>query len=100
MRSFRVYLCMMVFATVNKGTFIYLQSLGKALASTVISMIREIVFGVGLTVLLPRFFDLDGVLYSMPLSDFLTFLIAAAVIARTYRELGQDPRGELLANCV
>ncbi|MBO5497723.1 MAG: MATE family efflux transporter [Oscillospiraceae bacterium] len=99
-RSFRVYLCMMVFATVNKGTFIYLQSLGKALASTVISMIREIVFGVGLTVLLPRFFDLDGVLYSMPLSDFLTFLIAAAVIARTYRELGQDPRGELLANRV
>lgn len=86
-KSFRTYLCMMVLATVNKGTFIYLQSLGKALASTVISMIREIVFGVGFALLLPRFFGLDGVLYSMPVSDFLTFLIAALVICRTFREL-------------
>lgn len=86
-RSFRVYLCMMVFATVNKGTFIYLQSLGKAFASTMISMIREVVFGVGFAVLLPVFFGLDGVLYSMPVSDALTFLIAAFVIRKTLREL-------------
>ena len=32
-RCFRIYLCMMVLATVNKATFIYLQSLGKALTS-------------------------------------------------------------------
>jgi Na+-driven multidrug efflux pump len=86
-RSFRIYLCMMVLATVNKGTFIYLQSLGKALASTSISLIREIVFGVGFALLLPIFFGLDGVLYSMPVSDALTFIIAAFVIIRTLKEL-------------
>jgi Na+-driven multidrug efflux pump len=86
-RSFRIYLCMMVLATVNKGTFIYLQSLGKALASTLISLIREIVFGVGFALLLPIFFGLDGVLYSMPVSDALTFIIAAFVIIRTLKEL-------------
>ena len=86
-KSFRVYLCMMIFATVNKGTFIFLQSLGKAAASTAISLIREVVFGVGFALLLPRFFGLDGVLYSMPVSDFLTFLITAVIIVRTYREL-------------
>lgn len=88
-RSFRIYLCMMIFATVNKGTFIYLQSLGKALASTMISLIREVVFGVGFALLLPMFFELDGVLYSMPLSDILTFIIAAAVIYKTYKELSE-----------
>ena len=88
-RSFRIYLCMMVFATVNKGTFIYLQSLGKALASTVISMIREVVFGVGFALLLPILFGLDGVLYSMPVSDALTFVIAAFVIRQTVRELSE-----------
>ncbi|MBD5493600.1 MAG: MATE family efflux transporter [Lachnospiraceae bacterium] len=87
-KSFRVYLCMMIFATVNKGTFIFLQSLGKAAASTAISLIREVVFGVGFALLLPRFFGLDGVLYSMPVSDILTFVIAAVIIRRTYRELG------------
>lgn len=74
-------------ATVNKGTFIYLQALGKALASTLISLLREIVFGVGLALLLPRFFGLDGLLYSFPIADALTFIIAAVIICRTYREL-------------
>jgi len=86
-KSFRIYLCMMIFATVNKGTFIFLQSLGKATASTAISLIREVVFGVGFALFLPRFFGLDGVLYSMPVSDILTFLIAVVIIVRTYQEL-------------
>ena len=86
-KSFRIYLCMMVLATVNKGTFIFLQSLGKAVASTVISLTREIVFGVSLPILFPLFWGLDGLLYSFPAADILTFLIAAVVIRRTYREL-------------
>ena len=86
-KSFRIYLCMMVLACVNKGTFIYLQSLGKALASTVLSTVREVVFGVGFALLLPVFFGLDGVLYSMPVSDLLTFLIAVLMIRFTYKSL-------------
>lgn len=57
------------------------------LASTLISLLREIVFGVGLALLLPRFFGLDGLLYSFPITDALTFIIAAVIIRRTYREL-------------
>ncbi len=86
-KSFRTYLCMMIMATVNKGTFIYLQSLGKAVASTVLSVVREVVFGVGFALLLPVFFGLDGVLYSMPVSDVLTFIITIVLLAKTYREL-------------
>ena len=86
-KSFRVYLCMMIFACVNKGTFIFMQSLGKAVASTVLSMVREVVFGVGFALLLPIFFGLDGVLYSMPLSDLLTAVVSAIVIIGTYAQL-------------
>ena len=86
-KAFRIYLCMMVFACVNKACFIFLQAMGKALESTVLSMVREIVFGVGFALLLPLKFGLDGVLYSMPLSDILTFLIAAFLICQTYKEL-------------
>lgn len=45
-KSFRIYLCMMPLAMINKGTFIYLQALGRAVLSTIISMTREIIFGV------------------------------------------------------
>ncbi len=86
-KAFRIYLCMMVFACVNKACFIFLQAMGKALESTALSMVREIAFGVGFALLLPLKFGLDGVLYSMPLSDILTFLIAAFLICQTYKEL-------------
>ena len=89
-KAFRIYLCMMIFACVNKACFIFLQAMGKALESTVLSMVREIVFGVGFALLLPLIFGLDGVLYSMPLSDILTFLIALFLIIQTYRELGTE----------
>ena len=88
-KSFRVYLCMLPLATVNKASFIYLQSMGRAVASTLLSLVREVVFGVGFALLLPLFFGLNGVLYSMPVSDVLTFVLSVIVIAQTYRQLRQ-----------
>lgn len=86
-KAFRIYLCMMIPACINKACFIFLQAVGKALASTMLSMFREVVFGVGFALILPIFFGLDGVLYSMPVSDILTFLIAIFIICKTYRNL-------------
>ena len=89
-KAFRTYLCMMILACINKACFIFLQAVGKALASTLLSMFREVVFGVGFALLLPLFFGLDGVLYSMPVSDILTFIISAIIIEKTYRELNVE----------
>ncbi|MCI7813518.1 MAG: MATE family efflux transporter [Lachnospiraceae bacterium] len=86
-KAFRIYLCMIVLACINKASFIFLQATGKAVASTMLSMVREIVFGVGFALILPIFFGLDGVLYSMPVSDVLTAIISAIVIVMTYKEL-------------
>ena len=86
-RSFRMYLCMIVLACINKAAFIFLQAMGMAVESTMLSMVREIVFGVGFALLLPLFFGLDGVLYSMPVSDVLTAVVTAVVIVNTYRRL-------------
>ena len=89
-KAFCTYLCMMILACVNKACFIFLQAVGKALASTLLSMFREVVFGVGFALLLPVFFGLDGVLYSMPVSDILTFIISAIIIEKTYQELNTE----------
>ena len=92
-KAFRIYLCMMIFACVNKACFIFLQAMGKALESTILSMIREVVFGVGFALILPLKFGLDGERYSMPVSDFLTFLIAMYLIRQTYKELEGTVKG-------
>lgn len=88
-KAFRTYLCMMTLATVNKATFIYLQSMGKAMTSTMLSLVREVVFGVGFALILPLSFGLDGVLYSMSVSDVLTFIISLIVIIYTYKTLNK-----------
>ena len=89
LRAFRIYLSTTILACVNKATFIYLQSLGKALVSTLLSMVREVLFGVGFALLLPVFFGLDGILLSMPVSDVLTFVISAVVIVYTNKALSR-----------
>ena len=78
---------MTILSCVNKGTFIFLQSLGKAKSSTLLSLMREILFGVGLPLLLPIFLGLDGVLYFMPVADILTFIASVIVILKVNKEL-------------
>lgn len=89
-KSFHIYLCMVIPACINKAAFIFLQSLGKPWESTMLSMIREVIFGVGFALLLPLWFGLDGVLYSMPVSDILTFVLSVIIVARTYKDLNKN----------
>lgn len=39
--------------------------------------------------ILPVFFRLDGVLYSMPVYDILTAIVSAVVVISTYKQLSQ-----------
>ena len=86
-RTFRIYLSMIIFACVNKGVFIYLQALGRTGLSAGLSMIREIVLGVLLPVALPMIFGLDGILYSMPCADIITFVLTIGACALIMKEL-------------
>lgn len=87
LRCIRLFLSTTALACVNKGTFIYLQSLGKAWTSAGLSLLREVGFGVGLVLLLPIWFGLDGVLWFMPAADILTFFVCIPVIAHVHKEL-------------
>ncbi len=83
-REYFFYICLGI------PFYMFGQAMGKAAASTALSMIREVVFGVGFALLLPVFFGLDGILLSMPVSDLLSFIIAVFLIISSYRELGRD----------
>ena len=56
----------------------------------ILSLVREIIFGVFLPILLPLAFGLDGILYSFPVADILTFILSLIVILRTYKELNEN----------
>ena len=95
--AFRLYLCLMTLDCVNKASFIFLQSLGKPVESTLLSLIREVVLAVPLAVLLPMLFanvfgtenGIYGLLLSMPAAVALTFIAAVAIDLRAFRQLRQ-----------
>ena len=88
-RCIRIFLSMVILSCVNKGITIFLQSLGLAKTSTALSLLREIVFGVGLPLLLPVFFGLNGILYFMAVADVITFLVSGFVIVHVYQILSE-----------
>ena len=92
--TFRIYLCMIVLACVNKASFIFLQSLGKPIQSTFLSLFREVILAVPLVVLLPRAFGLMGVLYSMPVSDVAAFFASVWIVLQTDRQLKKEIAAE------
>lgn len=71
----------------RKGVTIFLQSLGRAGTSTLLSMFREIVCGVGLVLLLPIWFGLDGLLWFMAIADIITFAASLAVLIHIDKSL-------------
>lgn len=88
-KTIKIFLCTLPLSCLNKGTFIFLQSLGMAKQSTALSLMREIIFGVGLPLLLPIFMGLDGILFFMPIADVLTAIASLIVISHTNKSLNQ-----------
>ncbi len=89
-KCIRVFMCMSILSCINKGVAIYQQALGNARTATVLSLLREILFGVTLPVILPIFMGLDGVLWFMPISDIVVFIVSIFVIVRTNRQFSDE----------
>ena len=51
------------------------------------------VFGVGLVLILPIFFGLDGILYFMAVADILTFIASLAAVKMIFRRLSEPNSG-------
>lgn len=83
----RGQLCLLVLACVNKGSFIFLQSLGKAKQSSILSVTREIVFGAGMPVLLTMLWGLYALPFFMPAADALSFFAVVVVLYKVTKEL-------------
>ncbi len=91
----RAQLCLLPFACLNKASFIFLQSLGKAKESSILSVLREFIFGVGFTILLPVLWGLYALPFFMPVADIVSFIFVAAVLIKVRKNL-QNP---ILSEC-
>lgn len=86
-KCIRIFMCMSVLSCINKGAAIFQQAIGNGKTATLLSILREIVFGISLPLILPMFLGLDGILYFMPVADVVAFVVSAAVVAATAKAL-------------
>lgn len=71
----------------------FFQSIGKAGISIFLSLTRQLLFLVPLLLILPNFFGLDGIWYSVPIADGTSAITAAIVLIYHMRKFKM--RGKL-----
>ncbi len=96
MLGFRVYLCLITFTCFQKISGVFLQALGKPIQSIVVSISRDLLFQFPLMLILPRTFDLMGLLYAAPVADTLAFIVSFGFVAVQLKQLGKEagPQGQ------
>lgn len=87
--SFRIFLSTILLCCLHKAISIFLQSLGKPVQSMTLSLLRDFVLCVPLVLLLPLVVEpgVMGPLYSAPVADVLTLLVAAVMMAGVWKRL-------------
>lgn len=71
----------------------FFQSIGMASKAIFLSLTRQMVVLLPCLIILPRFFGAAGVWYSMPISDLLASLIAAAMLTWQFRKFKAQAQG-------
>ena len=68
----------------------FFQAIGKVIPSLILSISRQALFMIPLMLLLPFFFGINGVWYSVPLSDLLSALVTSIFLARELQVLNRS----------
>ncbi len=79
-QGFRICICAFPLVGVQMVVGNFFQSIGHAGKSIFQSLSRQLLFLIPGLIILPQHFGLDGVWYSMPLSDTVTFFIAVGML--------------------
>jgi putative MATE family efflux protein len=67
----------------------YFQAVGKAKISMFLSLLRQVIVLLPLIIILPKFFNLDGVWVSGPTSDFISVIITTIFIIHEMKSLSK-----------
>jgi putative MATE family efflux protein len=82
----RIFLVLYLIGFMMVGSIIF-QSIGKVVQSFITAISRSVLFLIPLIFILPRFWQLNGVLMAFPITDALTFMLTLILIIPQIREL-------------
>ncbi len=83
----RVYLFFTFVNFLQPITSTFFTSIGKPQKGTFLSLTRQIVFLLPLTLILPLFVGIEGIMYAAPVADCLAAVIAITMAVKEFREM-------------
>lgn len=90
--TFRVYLMLTIFNGIQISSGIFFQAIGKPSKAAFLTLSRQILFMIPAAIILTKFFEIMGVLYSGPVADGLAFIISASLLIIEIRKLGKQSK--------
>jgi len=84
-KCFTIYMNMILLTCFTKASAIFFQSIEKPVKSTLIAMCRDLLFLVPLTFIMCNF-GVDAFLWSAPISDILTTILAVVFLVLVFKE--------------
>ncbi len=92
--TFRIYLSFILLTCLTKAASIFFQAIGMPVKSTLIGMLRDVIFLVPLAICLPLWGGIDLFLWSAPISDVLTTVITVVFLVMLFKQMKTQEIGE------
>lgn len=89
-KCFRIFLLFCILNGFQTVSGIYLQAIGKPVKSAIVSLSRQIVFLVPMSIILPIFLGVEGILWAGPVADGAAFLLSLILIGMEIKQLNND----------
>lgn len=70
----------------------YFQAIGKASVAMFLTLTRQVILLIPALLIFPKFWKMDGILWSTPFADFLSFLVTGVWFLAAIRQLDQKER--------
>ena len=79
-KAFRIYLMLCILVSFQTVAGVFIQSVGKPLKSTILTLSRQVIFQIPLILIFATTLGVEGVLWAGPVADGLAFLMAVGFV--------------------
>lgn len=86
---FRIFLGGILLCCIQKASSIFLQSIGRPIKATVLSISRDVVFLAPCAAVLASLFGVEGMLWAAPIADVLAVLLTAVLVGGELRSMAE-----------
>lgn len=86
-KFFRIFLFFTWLNCLQPITSTFFTSIGKPVKGVILSLTRQIIFFVPILIVLPMFIGIDGILFTGPIADLLSALVAISLVTIEFKSM-------------